>query len=91
MEIPSTPWRSAPWPLGEALEESPFEAVWEPLAGQVRHTFTHFHLRLTVVTAAYQTGALSGVIGVIGPTRMPYEKVVALVRHTSMLVSDLLD
>lgn len=46
---------------------------------------------LTVVTAAYQTGALSGVIGVIGPTRMPYEKVVALVRHTSLLVSDLLD
>ena len=46
---------------------------------------------LTVVTAAYRTGALSGVIGVIGPTRMPYEKVVALVRHTSMLVSDLLD
>jgi heat-inducible transcriptional repressor len=47
--------------------------------------------RLTVVTAAYRTGALSGVIGVIGPTRMPYDKVVALVRHTSMLVSDLLD
>jgi heat-inducible transcriptional repressor len=44
-----------------------------------------------VVTAAYRTGALSGVIGVIGPTRMPYDKVVALVRHTSMLVSDLLD
>lgn len=47
--------------------------------------------RLTVVTSAYQTGALSGVIGVIGPTRMPYEKVIALVRHTSLLVSDLLD
>ena len=47
--------------------------------------------RLTVVTAAYRAGALSGVIGVIGPTRMPYEKVVALVRHTSMLVTDLLD
>ncbi|NUQ12893.1 MAG: heat-inducible transcription repressor HrcA [Gemmatimonadaceae bacterium] len=46
---------------------------------------------LTVVTAAYRTGALSGVIGVIGPTRMPYEKVIALVRHTSLLVSDLLD
>jgi heat-inducible transcriptional repressor len=47
--------------------------------------------RLTVVTAAYTTGALSGVIGVIGPTRMPYEKVIALVRHTSLLVTDLLD
>ncbi|HEX9565427.1 MAG TPA: heat-inducible transcriptional repressor HrcA [Gemmatimonadaceae bacterium] len=46
---------------------------------------------LTVVTSAYRTGALSGVIGVIGPTRMPYDKIVALVRHTSLLVSDLLD
>jgi heat-inducible transcriptional repressor len=46
---------------------------------------------LTVVTSAYRTSTLSGVIGVIGPTRMPYDKVVALVRHTSLLVSDLLD
>jgi heat-inducible transcriptional repressor len=44
----------------------------------------------TIVTAEYRVGALSGVIGVIGPTRMPYEKVIALVRHTSMLVSDIL-
>jgi heat-inducible transcriptional repressor len=44
----------------------------------------------TVVTAEYRAGALSGVIGVIGPTRMPYHKVVALVSHTSQLVSDLL-
>ena len=45
----------------------------------------------TVVTAEYRVGALSGVIGVIGPTRMPYEKVIALVNHTSRLVTDLLD
>jgi len=44
----------------------------------------------TVVTAQYSAGSLSGVIGVIGPTRMPYEKVIALVGHTSQLVSDLL-
>jgi heat-inducible transcriptional repressor len=44
----------------------------------------------TVVTAGYQAGSLSGVIGVIGPTRMPYEKVISLVEHTSRLVSDLL-
>jgi heat-inducible transcriptional repressor len=44
----------------------------------------------TVVTASYQSGAVSGVIGVIGPTRMPYEKVMALVRHTSQLVTDLI-
>jgi heat-inducible transcriptional repressor len=45
---------------------------------------------LTVVTAEYSAGSLSGVIGVIGPTRMPYEKVISLVRHTSSLVTDLL-
>lgn len=44
----------------------------------------------TVVTAEYTAGSLSGVIGVIGPTRMPYDKVVALVGHTSQLVSELL-
>lgn len=45
----------------------------------------------TVVTAEYHVGSLTGVIGVIGPTRMPYEKVIALVSHTSQLLSDLLD
>ncbi|MEI6739868.1 MAG: heat-inducible transcriptional repressor HrcA [Gemmatimonadaceae bacterium] len=44
----------------------------------------------TVVTAEYRAGSLSGVIGVIGPTRMPYDKVIALVGHTSQLVSELL-
>ena len=47
--------------------------------------------QFTVVTAEYHAGTLAGVIGVIGPTRMPYEKVVSLVRHTSQLLTDLLD
>jgi len=46
--------------------------------------------RLTLITAPYRSGPLSGVIGVLGPTRMPYEKVVTLVEHTSRLVGDLL-
>ena len=45
----------------------------------------------TVVTAEYHVGSLAGVIGVIGPTRMPYDKVISLVSHTSQLLSDLLD
>jgi heat-inducible transcriptional repressor len=44
----------------------------------------------TVVTASYHAGPLSGVIGVIGPTRMPYDKVISLVTHTSELLTDLL-
>ncbi|MFI5256898.1 MAG: heat-inducible transcriptional repressor HrcA [Gemmatimonadales bacterium] len=46
--------------------------------------------QFTVVTAEYHAGALAGVIGVIGPTRMPYDKVISLVQHTSRLLSDLL-
>jgi heat-inducible transcriptional repressor len=44
----------------------------------------------TLVTSSYRSGPLSGVIGILGPTRMPYDKVVALVDHTSRLVGDLL-
>ena len=44
----------------------------------------------TVVTAEYRAGSLTGIIGVIGPTRMPYEKVISLVNHTSQLLSELL-
>lgn len=44
----------------------------------------------TLVTAEYSVGDLKGVIGVIGPTRMPYEKVVTIVDYTSSLVTRIL-
>ena len=44
----------------------------------------------TLVTSSYQAGPLAGVIGVMGPTRMPYDKIIALVDHTSRLVGELL-
>lgn len=45
----------------------------------------------TIVTAQYHSGSVAGVIGVIGPTRMPYDKVISLVTHTSRLLTDLLE
>ncbi|HET7602708.1 MAG TPA: heat-inducible transcriptional repressor HrcA [Gemmatimonadales bacterium] len=45
----------------------------------------------TLVTSAYHVGEVSGVIGVIGPTRMPYDKIIGLVEHTSRLVEGLLE
>lgn len=44
----------------------------------------------TLVTAEYRVGDLKGVLGVIGPTRMPYEKVVTIVDYTSSLVTRML-
>ncbi len=44
----------------------------------------------TLVTAEYHIGGLKGVIGIIGPTRMPYHKVIAIVDSTSSLVNRIL-
>ncbi len=45
----------------------------------------------TLVTSSYRVGDLRGVIGVLGPTRMPYEKIIGLVEHTSRLVEGLME
>ena len=45
--------------------------------------------QFTIVTSAYHSESLSGVIGVMGPTRMPYQKVIALVEYTSRLMNNL--
>ena len=51
IEIPTTEWRDAPWPLAEAMATAPVAARWSPLPGSVRHGFTHFRLELAVVAA----------------------------------------
>jgi A/G-specific adenine glycosylase len=53
MEIPTSAWRDRPWPADEALAAAPFPAAWQPHPGSVRHTFTHFHLELALVTAEF--------------------------------------
>jgi heat-inducible transcriptional repressor len=44
---------------------------------------------LTLITAEYRVRNLSGVLGVMGPTRMPYEKVAAIVEYTKNLMTEL--
>lgn len=51
LEVPSTEWRSEPWPEKEALESAPAAASWRTLPGTVRHVFTHFALELQVRVA----------------------------------------
>jgi heat-inducible transcriptional repressor len=45
----------------------------------------------TLVTSAYRSGGLSGVIGVMGPIRMPYDKIIGLVEHTSRMLEGLME
>ena len=43
-------WPGSDW--GDAPEENPpFEADWQRLTAEARHTFTHFHLRLNIMVA----------------------------------------
>ena len=48
MELPSTPWREAPWSAEEVRGKAPITSEWTVLPGLVRHTFTHFHPEMTV-------------------------------------------
>lgn len=49
--LPGGPWGEAPAPA------PPFAADWRDLGVEVRHTFTHFHLRLSLVGACVPPGA----------------------------------
>ncbi len=46
LALPSSEW-AAPEPDGAGEGAPPLPGAWEP-AGEVRHTFTHFHLRLDI-------------------------------------------
>lgn len=50
MGVPTTSWTEAPWSDAEALAAAPGRTDWTVLPGLVRHTFTHFHLELSVWT-----------------------------------------
>ena len=49
MEVPTTDWSVGPIPsLTTAKRDAPARTSWRQLPGEVRHTFTHFHLELAV-------------------------------------------
>jgi A/G-specific adenine glycosylase len=58
-EVPSSPWREGKLSTEKAMGDAPVPARWQILDGLVRHTFTHFHLELTVARATATTGGLA--------------------------------
>ena len=52
IEVPSSDWREGKNSLKKAFDEAPLTAAWEKMPGKVRHTFTHFHLEIEVVSGA---------------------------------------
>ncbi len=44
----------------------------------------------SLVTSSYKVGNISGTIGIIGPTRMPYRKLVSVVEYTARTISEVI-
>ncbi len=50
-EVPSAGFTTAKDPAPDPARDAPVPADWRAVPGTVRHTFTHFHLELTIWTA----------------------------------------
>ena len=49
-------WPGSDWGETRPQDQPPFPADWQSISGEVRHTFTHFHLRLTLRTTCLPAG-----------------------------------
>jgi heat-inducible transcriptional repressor len=47
-------------------------------------------LQCSLVTSTYRVGNISGTIGIVGPTRMPYSKLVSVVEYTAKTITEML-
>ena len=47
-------------------------------------------LNCSLVKATYKVGKISGSIGIIGPTRMEYNKLVSVVEYTARTITEVL-
>jgi heat-inducible transcriptional repressor len=72
--------------LAEALRDRRADGIVISIGGE--HAIPPL-VDFSMVTAEYEMGSVHGTIGVIGPTRMPYDRVVSLVEYTARLLSTL--
>lgn len=56
VEVPCSRWLEGPLDTAVARSEAPLSAQWRALDGLVAHTFTHFHLELTVLATKVRLG-----------------------------------
>ena len=76
---------------GRALSEFLDQANEEGLVITIgRENVIREIVRCSLVTAPYRVGNITGVVGIIGPTRMSYSKAVSIVEYTARSITDLL-
>jgi heat-inducible transcriptional repressor len=73
--------------LSEFLRNASEEGIVITIGGENRFKDI---LNCSLVTSSYQVGNISGSIGIIGPTRMPYRKLVSVVEYTARTISEVI-
>ncbi len=73
--------------LSEFLEEATDEGLVITIGKE--NKFSKI-MDCSLVTSTYKVGNISGTIGIIGPTRMPYSKLVSVVEHTARTITEVL-
>lgn len=47
-------------------------------------------MQCSLVTASYRVGNITGAIGIVGPTRMPYKKLASVVEYTARTITEVI-
>lgn len=63
-EIPGSEWRAIDTPDDDMRNQSPIKADWAELPGTVGHTFTHFHLDVTILATRISQSETTNIDGV---------------------------
>ena len=75
MEMPSTPWQEKQWKKNRFVYHAPVDTQWQKLPEDVTHSFTHFHLVLTVMIGsgwrAAQTNEVWQPVHALGQLALP--------------------
>ncbi len=72
--------------LGEVLSERGREGVFITIGSEnIRGDMCHYSL----LTTTYRVGKVEGTLGIMGPTRMRYAKMCAVVDYTAQLLGDI--
>ena len=78
MEVPTTPWGEV---ADDDAQHAPVKAKWTKRIGVVEHTFTHFHLILTIYVATVNATAAAKADGFwIAPENLADEALPSLMR-----------
>lgn len=73
--------------LGEALAQASEEGLVITIG---KENSINEIMSCSMVTSPYKIGNISGAIGIIGPTRMPYSKLVSVVQYTAKSITEFL-